>query len=262
MHKTLVTFSIITVCYNSDKTIERTIQSILKQTYEQFEYIIIDGKSQDNTLKIIMQYAAYDKRIKWLSEPDKGIYDAMNKGIINSNGIIIGIVNSDDWLEANALDLVYQSYKTHNQTSGIYTGSMYFHSIYDTIILKTSAQRFKSLIAKNLMPIRHPATFVTKDIYNKIGLFDLSYKIFSDKDFIYRCIENKVKFFFIEQPLSNMSDGGISNSTQGIKKGFQDELLFYNRHNKNNQYLYAIRYFITEIIKFILPRFFLNKLRR
>ena len=92
-------FSIITISFNSGKTIERTLCSVLNQTYYDYEYIIVDGGSKDETLDIIKRYEPmFEGRLKWKSEPDKGIYDAMNKGIMRSSGDIIGIVNSDDWL--------------------------------------------------------------------------------------------------------------------------------------------------------------------
>ena len=95
-------FSIITICYNSERTIERTIKSVLAQTFRDYEYIIVDGGSNDSTLDIVRRYEPlFEGRLNWKSEPDKGIYNAMNKGIERSRGNIIGIVNSDDWLERN-----------------------------------------------------------------------------------------------------------------------------------------------------------------
>ena len=104
-------FSIITICYNSSATIERSMKSVLAQTFTDYEYIIVDGGSKDSTLDIVKKYEPlFEGRMKWKSEPDKGIYDAMNKGIERSSGTIIGIVNSDDWLEADALETVYASF--------------------------------------------------------------------------------------------------------------------------------------------------------
>ena len=101
-------FSIITVCLNSEKTVERTINSVLNQTFNDVEYIIIDGGSTDNTLNIIESYEEQITTI--ISEPDKGLYYAMNKGLALAKGRLIGIINSDDWYEPNTLDLVYQEY--------------------------------------------------------------------------------------------------------------------------------------------------------
>ena len=104
-------FSIITICFNSEKTIERTIKSVLTQTFADYEYIIVDGGSRDSTLDIVKKYEPlFEGRMKWKSESDRGIYDAMNKGIMRSSGTIIGIVNSDDWLDSEALDVVAHYY--------------------------------------------------------------------------------------------------------------------------------------------------------
>ena len=121
-------FSIITICFNSERTIERTIRSVLTQTFTDYEYIIVDGGSKDSTLDIVKKYEPLFKgRMKWKSEPDRGIYDAMNKGIMRSSGIIIGIVNSDDWLEPEALAYVYRKFEDNGKREDvIYAGDMYF----------------------------------------------------------------------------------------------------------------------------------------
>lgn len=98
-------FSIATPCYNSEKTIERTIKSVLQQEFKDYEYIIVDGGSTDGTLEIIKKYEPlFEGRMKWKSEPDKGIYDAFNKGVQRSSGYYCWNVNSDDWIEPDALE--------------------------------------------------------------------------------------------------------------------------------------------------------------
>ena len=110
-------FSIITICYNSEKTIERTLKSVLNQSYKDYEYIIVDGASSEATLDIVQQYnLLFEGRMRWKSEPDMGIYNAMNKGIEISSGDIIGIVNSDDWLEPDALDIIANTF-AHNRNN-------------------------------------------------------------------------------------------------------------------------------------------------
>ena len=119
-------FSIITICYNSGKTVERTLKSVLGQSFKNFEYIIVDGGSNDDTLDIVRKYEPlFQGRLKWKSEPDKGIYDAMNKGIVRVSGDIIGIVNSDDWLEPDALEKVHNAFIYNNcDTNTLYCGGI------------------------------------------------------------------------------------------------------------------------------------------
>ena len=105
-----IKFSIITPCYNSEKTIKRTIESVVNQSYKNIEYILIDGGSKDKTVEIIQEYQSkYPKLIKYISEKDSGIYDAMNKGIKLATGDIVGIVNSDDYYELDALKNIYNN---------------------------------------------------------------------------------------------------------------------------------------------------------
>ena len=213
-------FSIITICFNSEDTIERTIKSVLAQTFTDYEYIIVDGGSKDSTLDIVKKYEPlFEGRLKWKSEPDKGIYDAMNKGIERSSGTIIGIVNSDDWLETDALETVYASFVDNGErTDSIYTGGIVFHYQDGTTKrMMTNLQSFYKQTHLYIMSgIRHPATFVPKIIYDKHGLFDADMKLSADQDFILRCHFHGVKFVAIEKVLSNMAAGGLS--TIGDKK--------------------------------------------
>lgn len=210
-------FSIITICYNSSKTIERTIKSVLAQTFPDYEYIIVDGGSKDSTLDIVKKYEPlFEGRMKWKSEPDKGIYDAMNKGIERSSGIIIAIVNSDDWLELDALENVYNAFVSNDErTDCLYCGGMYFHSKDgNTIGLRTSARALKKYARiGQIAGVRHPATFVPKDIYAKYGTFDARMKISADEDFLFRIYRNiqEKGFVLIDKYLTNMADGGVSN---------------------------------------------------
>lgn len=197
--------SVVTVCYNSGKTIERTLKSVVDQTFTDYEYIIIDGCSTDDTLSIIDGYREKFKHLEIVSEPDNGIYEAMNKGIVRAKGTIIALLNSDDWLENNALEKVYAAY---NGEEEIITGSLNFW--YDEsryLVYETSLDRFERMKKKHLSPIRHPATFVPLSVYHKVGLFNVGYKIIGDTDFIYRCIDCNVKFKFVHDVLTNMSDG-------------------------------------------------------
>lgn len=209
-------FSIITICFNSAATIERTIKSVLAQTFTDYEYIIVDGGSKDSTLDIVNKYEPlFEGRMKWKSKPDKGIYDAMNKGIERSSGTIIGIVNSDDWLEADALENVYSCFVSNNRSEDcLYTGSIVFHNQDGTTkkMMPNLQSFYKQARLYIMSGIRHPATFVPRKIYEKIGLFDERMRLSADQDFILRCHFNGVQFVTIEHILSNMAAGGLSTS--------------------------------------------------
>ena len=173
-------FSVVTICYNSAQTIERTIKSVLAQTYTNFEYIIVDGGSTDSTLDIVKKYEPLFKgRLKWKSEPDHGIYDAMNKGILCAKGIIVGIVNSDDWLEADALANVEHAFKKNNcDEETIYCGNLIFHYLDGSKLKRVaSRKRLKRSARTYDIGVFHPATFVPKHIYMNLGIFDLQFKL-------------------------------------------------------------------------------------
>ena len=207
-------FSIITICYNSEKTIERTIKSVLAQTNKDYEYILVDGASKDGTLDIIQKYEPlFDGKMKWKSEPDKGIYDAMNKGIRMAIGDIIGIVNSDDWLEPNALEIVNDAFeKNACREDAIYCGGINFHRLNGSVKRwDVNLKSFKRLARLYIMSgIRHPATFVPRQVYDRIGIFNSQMKLSADQDFILRCYYGGVVFIEIHRILSNMTEGGFS----------------------------------------------------
>lgn len=209
-------FSLVTICFNSAATIERTIRSVLAQTFTDYEYIIVDGGSKDSTLDIVKKYEPlFEGRMKWKSEPDKGIYDAMNKGIRRSSGTIIGIVNSDDWLEPDALEIVDRRFLDNIKSEDcIYTGGIVFHNQDGTHkVMMPNLKSFYRYTKMYMMSgIRHPATFVPRKIYEQIGHFDERMRLSADQDFILRCHFNGVQFVAIESVLSNMAAGGLSTS--------------------------------------------------
>lgn len=209
-----MTFSIITICYNSEKTIERTLKSVLNQSYKDYEYIIVDGASSDSTNDIVKKYEPlFEGRMKWQSEPDKGIYNAMNKGIKRATGTIVGIVNSDDWLEPNALSVVFDAYNQNNRDKNtLYCGGINYCDISGKVKqMPVNYKAFKRQVSLYVMSgIRHPATFVPMDVYMKIGLFNEKMKLSADQDFVLRCYYGGVSFCEINHILSNMAGGGIS----------------------------------------------------
>lgn len=220
-------FSIITISFNSEKTIERTIKSLLTQTYKDYEYIIVDGASKDGTLGIVKQYEPFfEGRLKWKSEPDNGIYDAMNKGVRMAIGDIIGIVNSDDWLEPDALEKVSEAARSINFTNTLFCGGINFHQKDGEVRTRMANLRtfkWQASILYVMAGIRHPATFVPKIVYNTIGLFNDEMCLSADQDFILRCYFGGVDFKIVDSILSNMSEGGLSTEVSDRAKHMSEE---------------------------------------
>lgn len=193
--------SIITVCLNSEATIRQTIESVLQQTYKNIEYIIVDGGSTDKTLDIIQEYIPlFDGRMQYISEKDNGIYDAMNKGILRATGEVVGIINSDDWYEKNALEKVAEGFG--DVEADIVYGEMW--------LINQSGEREYHTWHSTFPP--HPGTFVRREVYEKYGMFDLKYRIASDRELLLRFMAEGVRFKRIDAILTNFRRTGISNT--------------------------------------------------
>ena len=241
--------SIITVSFNSENTIRSTIESVLSQTYPCVEYIIVDGASKDNTVSVAMEYQdRFDERgyqYRVISEKDKGIYDAMNKGINMARGDIIGIINSDDWYEQLAVETAVNTYKKS-------TYDMFYASINlvkesgKTIVKRSKYDKFPTSRHWN-----HPTTFVTKKTYEELGAFRCE-GIHDDFDFLLRVKKAGKKIVIGDEILANFRTGGTSND-KSIKKCIRrckDRYKCY-RNNKYSR-LYMFECVLMEISKFIL----------
>lgn len=215
-------FSIVTVTYNSGKTLRDTIQSVLSQTYPFIEYIIVDGLSTDNTVAIIKEYeACFNGGMRWISEKDKGLYDAMNKGFRMATGDVIGIINSDDLLaDPTAVEKVLAAFKEHPDADAVYADLFY-------VAQNDTNKVVRHWISGKQRPFRygwhpaHPTFYVKREIYQKYGLFDLDFKFAADFELMLRLIEKEhIKLFYLPEPLVRMRLGGTtSKNLTNIKKG-------------------------------------------
>lgn len=199
--------SIITVCFNSEETIQETIESVMAQTIDDFEYIIIDGQSTDRTLSIIEQYIPKFKgKLRIISEKDAGIYDAMNKGICLAKGKLICLLNSDDWFEIDAIEKIKKAYKG-NRYEIVYGMQ---RTITDGMVENCVMYRHEFLPKRMIC---HQASFTTREIFTQFGAFSTDYYSASDYDFMLRVYRNKeVVFTPIQEVIVNFRSGGMSNS--------------------------------------------------
>jgi glycosyltransferase involved in cell wall biosynthesis len=221
--------SIITCSFNSDASISDTLTSILNQTNNEFEIISIDGNSLDNTNNIISN--SLRSSDFHLSEKDNGIYDALNKGIKNANGDIIGILHSDDvYSSTNILEQVNALFSKTN-CDGVYGNLNFIKN--GKIVRKWESRKFVPfLLNKGWMP-PHPTLFLKKVVFEKHGLYDTNFKIAADYDFILRIFKDEsLKFEYLPITIINMSIGGVSTSgfRNLIRKSFED----YKVLKKNN----------------------------
>lgn len=239
--------SIITISYNSGRTIERTICSILSQNYNNLEYIIIDGGSTDNTLDIIKKY---DKKIsKWVSEPDEGISDAFNKGIKLATGNLIGIINSDDGLEANALKKLSLEYE---EDIDVYRGNIIFwNEETNSKIREVPSMKFNY----STLGLRccHQGTFVNKRAYDKFGVFNTNYKYNMDFDLLLRFQNKGASFKYINYDMAYFTMNGITfNNISKLQKKEMETIILNNGGNKLNIYEYRMVKFFKQVVKKII----------
>lgn len=231
--------SIITVCYNSAATIEKTIESVAAQTYNNIEYIVVDGNSKDLTVAIIKKYETVIN--KWISEPDNGLYDAMNKGIAMASGDLIGILNSDDFyknkfviqkivneFEIKDVDMVYSNIDYINKNEKIVR------------FWKSSFYKINSF--KTAWHPPHPSLFVKKIVYEKYGYFDTDFKIASDFELMLRFFErHSLSSSYLNATTVTMLSGGVSNTFSGILNG-RDEIMRAFKKNKIRPSFFFLAY--------------------
>ena len=202
--------SIVTVCYNAATTIEQTILSVINQNYKNYEYIIIDGGSKDGTINTIKKYS--DKITYWISEPDKGIYDAMNKGASKASGDFIQFLNAGDWLSDN--EILFNIFNNNNYKDK--------DVIYGDMIIRRSdgvyyAKPEELYLFKYYFPLYHPSTFISKNTFLKYK-FDINYKISADFKIFRDIYYDNGKFAYLPIAITNF-DGiyGISSSGYAIE---------------------------------------------
>ena len=251
--------SLISVTYNSDKTLAYTIESVLSQTHSEIEYIVVDGASKDKTVSIIKQYEPlFNGRMKWISEKDKGLYDAMNKGIRMATGDVVGILNSDDFFTSNdVLEKVSAAFIQDSQLDAIY-GDVHFVNPDDLnkCVRYYSSKIFKRHLMKlGFMPA-HPSFYIRKECFGKYGMYKTDYKIAADFEFLLRVIyKEKIKTRYLPIDMVTMRTGGASTSGLESHKRIMKEHLraFQENGLYTNYFLLSLRY-IYKIVELLYSK--------
>ncbi|MEY4011018.1 MAG: hypothetical protein RIT22_142 [Bacteroidota bacterium] len=244
--------SIITVCYNSDATIEKTILSVASQTYKNIEYIIIDGNSKDNTIEIVKKYETIIT--KWISETDKGLYDAMNKGIAMATGDLIGILNSDDTFCNNTvLENIVAFHSTNSIEASV--GNIIQHKEDGSIVRLYSSKNWSpTKLSIGFMP-PHPSIFFKRALFDKFGIYDLGFKIGADYELVTRFFfKNRITWMYSGITTTAMLVGGVSSSgassykliTKEIQKALSMNGVIFSPFNIKMRFLWKIIGFLRK----------------
>ena len=239
--------SIITATFNSASTVKDTFESVLAQKYKNIEYIVVDGLSNDNTVDIIKEYEPrFNGRMRWISEKDKGLYDAMNKGIAMATGDVVGILNSDDFYTSNDAIAVIAEAMNDKSIDAVY-GDIHFvndDNLNKSVRYYSSAIFKRSLMRIGLMPA-HPSFYCRREVYNRYGTFDTSYRIGADFESLLRYIYiNRIQTKYIKKDFVTMRTGGAS--TNGFSSRWQimqDHIRAMKSHGiKSNIFILSLRY--------------------
>lgn len=243
--------SVITVCFNSANTIERTIKSVLNQNFKNFEYIIVDGNSTDQTINLVNKYKSQISKI--ISENDEGIYDAINKGINFADGEIISILHADDKFSNNdVLNNIFKLFEEDNTLDCIIGNTIMLRN--NKILRKYSSKYFKSWMMYFGISPPHPSTFIKKKIYNKIGLYKSDYSIAGDFEFFLRMFYiNNIKYKSVDLKCVEMEYGG--KSTKSFKSNListKEIVKSFKKNNLYNNYFFILLRLPIKLIQFIL----------
>ncbi len=252
--------SLITITYNSSKTLAKTLESVAAQDYHNIEHLIVDGLSKDNTIEIVKQFSHITK---WISEKDEGLYDALNKGIRMATGDVIGLIHSDDFLASDdAISKIAKAFQENNVDSIIGDISFVNPDNLKKIVRHYSSKTWTpSKFAKGYMPA-HPAFYCKKELFEKYGLYKLHYKIAADYELLIRFLyTHKVSYKYIQETIVMMRTGGTSNENLKSRYILNQEIVRACAENgiKTSMFKLSLKYG-NKVFEYIKPM--LNNLFR
>ena len=224
--------SIITICYNRKATIAKAIESVLNQDYPNIEYIVIDGNSNDGTQNIIEAYSG--KIATYISEPDQGMYDALNKGLQLATGDVVGLMHSDDeFYDTTTVSKIVTAFKNAPNTDGIYGDGVYITNDTEEKVVRNrigGTYDFEKL-KTGWLPL-HPTVYIKKSVINQLGYYDLSFKIASDTEFLLRYLyKHKINMTYLNRYIVKMRMGGLSTSYKRAFEVLKEDYNIYKFHS-------------------------------
>jgi len=245
--------SIITVTYNSAATLRDTLESVKSQDYPNIEHILVDGASKDDTVKIIQ---AYGHVAKYVSEKDRGLYDAINKGILMSTGDVVGILNSDDFFpHRKVISNMVKCFK-ENDADAVF-GDIAFvrpENLEKVIRLYSSRKFYPKKFKYGYMPA-HPSFYVKRKFYEEYGLYKLDYKIAADYELLMRFMHtNKLKYAYHPEVMVYMRTGGVSNKNILSRWVLNKEIIRACKENgvNTNMFIISLKYF-NKVFEYVRP---------
>ena len=242
--------SIVTVCFNSEKTIRKCIESVIPQLTDEVEYLFIDGKSTDKTVEIISSYKKYGVRV--ISEKDNGIYDAMNKGIKLASGEWIWFINSDDYITEGLIDTILTIVKKYPNAGCVYGNMEYVRIINGKCYMEVKNAPDSLTGLKNEMIIGHPSTVCKTEVIKYLGGFDCNFKIAADWDLLLRIYNAGYQMIHVDKTLSRFYCGGASSKNHNRERHLV--------RKKNYSYKLIDFHWIKDIIKEMILSSFLGKM--
>jgi glycosyltransferase involved in cell wall biosynthesis len=257
-----VLVTVITAVRNGETVLERTMLSVFKQTYGNIEYIVIDGASTDGTLDVIRRYD--DKIAYWVSEPDKGISDAFNKGIRAAQGDYIALLNADDWLSEDQIERGVQALRS---SSAEYVfGDLLLHDAGGRVLYRIKGDPDYTRIIRSKMPeVNHPTVLARKSIYNRAGLFDLGYRYAMDYEWVLRVHAQGGTGLYVPGIAGHMGLGGASDASfRRAVKEVRDIAIRYGRNRMMAEFEYRFRVIKgagRRLLERSLPQPFFDRLR-
>lgn len=222
--------SIITITYNSAQTLQRALDSVQSQTYKDIEHVIIDGASTDGSCALIEAYAKAHKNVRWVSEKDKGIYDALNKGIRLATGDVIGFLHSDDsFYSPDSIGQIAAAFE-QNQADVVYGDLQYMRG--NKVVRRWKSNTFNPRALKYGWMPPHPTVYVRREVYQQVGEYDSWFRISADYDMILRIFTAGYKTHYIPEVLVSMETGGASNKNTKarLSKTMEDYIVLKKNH--------------------------------